>query len=245
MKKSLLILSSILALFLGNAYAGPKDDAGQKYNSAESAKKGLELKADLAAYIPYDMFNLGAASLERARLYLNDGKYTDAAYSASEASIRFEIASLTAQARAARYERLKLLSDACASGIMNNPVMDANFFKKGDVFRANIYDRQIFVMKNDHIFYKISADGKEKLDRIIKVLNAYPNYKMKIVGHTSGADTNDYSRQKADIVAKYLYEKNIPSDRIEIMGMGNREVIDTHLGYRRVDRVEFILYLPK
>jgi outer membrane protein OmpA-like peptidoglycan-associated protein len=191
------------------------------------------------------MFNLGSVSLERARVALNDGKYNDAAYNASDASIRFEIASLVAQARAARYERMKLLGDSCTAGIMTNPVMDAQFFKKGEVFRANIYDRQVFVIKKDHVYYTISSDGKEKLDKIVKVLNSYPNYKMKIVGHTSEPDYNDYSKQKADVVAKYFYGKNISSDRIEIMGMGNKEVLDTHLGFRRVDRVEFILSAPK
>ena len=68
---------------------------------------------------------------------------------------------------------------------------------------------------------------------------------MKIVGHTAESDYNEYSKQKADIIAKYFYGKNIPSDRIEIMGLGNKEVIDTHLGFRRVDRIEFILAAPR
>jgi outer membrane protein OmpA-like peptidoglycan-associated protein len=99
----------------------------------------------------------------------------------------------------------------------------------------------VFVTKKDHVYYKISSEGKERLDKIIKVLSAYPNYKMKIVGHTSEQDHNDYSKQKADIIAKYFYEKNVTADRIEVIGLGNKEVLDTYLGYRRVDRVEFIL----
>jgi hypothetical protein len=245
MKKALYLIPCLLMLALQYAYSSPKDDAAQKYNGAESLKKGLELKADLSAFIPYDMYHMGSVSLERARIALNDGKYNDAAYNATEASIRFEIVGLVAQARAARFERMKLLSDSCSTGIMTNPVMDAQFFKKGDVFRANVYDRQVFVTKKDHVYYTISTDGKERLDKIVKVLDSYPNYKMKIIGHTSDPDYNDYSKQKADVVAKYFYGKNISSDRIEIMGMGNKEVLDTHLGYRRVDRVEFILSAPK
>ena len=175
----------------------------------------------------------------------DDGKYNDALYNAKEATIRFEIASLTAQSRSARHQRMNLISEKCSTGIMTNPVMDAQFFKKGDVFRANAYDRQIFTVRKNHVYYTLSSGGKEKLDKIVRVLAAYPDYRMKIVGHTAGSDYNEYSRQKADIVAKYFYGKNISSDRIEIMGLGNKEVLDTHLGFRRIDRVEFILTAPR
>lgn len=245
MNKSVFVIPCFMFFFLQAAFTAPKDDASKKYNDAESMKRSLEARAELSAFIPFDMFNLGSVRLERARVYLNDGKYNDAAYNATEASIRFEIASLTAQARAARSEKMKLLSDSCTAGIMTNPVMDAQFFKKGDVFRANIYDRQVFVTKKDHVYYKISPEGKERLDKIIKVLGVYPNNKMKIVGHTAEPDHNDYSKQKADIIAKYLYEKNVTADRIEVIGLGNKEVFDTYLGYRRIDRVEFILSAPK
>jgi hypothetical protein len=245
MKTSSLIILCVLVLCAQAAYPANKDDASQKVAAAASLKNSLDTNSELSAFIPFDMYNAGSLSFERARSFFDDGKYNDALYHATEAAIRFEIAGITAQARSARSQRLALIGESCTAGIMTNPVMDAQFFKKGDVFRSTLYDRQLFLIKKNHIYYKLSPEGKERLDRIIKVLNAYPNYGMKIVGHTAEADPDEYSKQKADVIAKYFFEKNISSDRIEIMGLANREVMDTHLGYRRVDRVEFILSTQK
>ncbi len=245
MKKAPLYLLALFLVFTLAAHAAPKDDASQKVAEAESLKRSLGSNNELSAFIPFEMYSQASESTERARSLLGDGKYQDAIYYAREATIRFEIASLTAQARSARHQRMKLISNASSSVITTNPMMDAHFFKKGDVFRANVYDRQVFVVKKDHVYYTLSSDGKERLDRIIKVLATYPNYKLKIVGHTAGSDYNDYSKQKADIVAKYFFRKNISADRIEIIGLGNKEVMETHLGFRRVDRVEFILSAPR
>lgn len=245
MKKISLFLLGFALTCAMTAYASPKDDASQKVGEAETMKKSIDSNTELAPFVPFDFYNQASANTEKARQLLDDGKYHDAVYQAKDALLRFEIASLTAQARNARYQKMSLLSEKCSSRIMTNPVMDAQFLKKGDVFRANLYDRQVFVVKNGHIYYKLSSDGKDRLDKIIKVLKEYPDYRMKIVGHTSESDYNDYSKQKADIIAKYLYGKDISSDRIEIMGLGNKEVLDTHLGFRRVDRVEFILSVPR
>ncbi|HOD16189.1 MAG TPA: OmpA family protein [Spirochaetota bacterium] len=245
MKKAPFYILILMMIFTLAANASPKDDATNKVAEAESMRKSLESNTDLSAFIPFDMFNMAASSSVKARNLLDNGKYADALFYAREAVLRFEIASLTAQARAARANRMILLSEKCSTSIMSNPVMDAQFLKKGDVFRANIYDRQIFTVKKGHVYYTLSTEGKSRLDKIIKVLAEYPNYRMKIVGHTAESDYNEYSKQKADIIAKYFYGKNIPSDRIEIMGLGNKEVIDTHLGFRRVDRIEFILAAPR
>ncbi len=39
----------------------------------------------------------------------------------------------------------------------------------------------------------------------------------------------------------YLAEEGIKPERIETIGLGNSEVMDTAIGFRRVNRVEIII----
>jgi hypothetical protein len=241
MKKLLLIMTMLSALIAIPAFPSPKEDAVNIINNAETIEKNLEINQELNAYYPFDVFSRAILDVTKARNYLDDKKYSEAYYHGSMATVRLEIARLVAQARLIRYQKMKLLSDLCGSGARSNALMDANFFKKGPVFRAVLFDRQVFLKKNNRIFYQLDLSGKDKLGKIIKVMLAYPKCKLKIAGHSDEVDNSEYTRRKAEVVLKYFLEKNVPPDRIEAVGMGNKEVMETHLGYRRVSRVEFIL----
>lgn len=84
------------------------------------------------------------------------------------------------------------------------------------------------------------------LDDVAQVLNDVGTMRLRIEGHTDaeGSDeTNlDLSRERATSVRVYLESKGIPRDRLESVGKGETEPIDTNRtpsGRARNRRVEF------
>ncbi|MCU0848001.1 MAG: hypothetical protein MUD12_08965 [Spirochaetes bacterium] len=118
-----------------------------------------------------------------------------------------------------------------------NSIISANLIKKGPIYKIELYDKNIFRKSN----FKLNDYGVGALNKIVKVLIEYPECKIKIVGHSRDFDYKNYSKYKAKVVSGYLLKNKIDSQRISYMGIGNKEVMDTHLGFRRVDRVEIIV----
>jgi len=86
------------------------------------------------------------------------------------------------------------------------------------------------------------------LDRLIQILDKFPNYKIRIVGHTDWVGTDEYnqklSEQRAFSVYKYLVEHDVDKDRLSTEGLGETQPIDdnnTESGRARNRRVEFYL----
>lgn len=73
----------------------------------------------------------------------------------------------------------------------------------------------------------IRASSRPVLDEAIAVLRAYPDIRVRIVGHTddsgSAAFNLDLSRRRAEAVAAYLVAGGIDAGRIETEGRGARE----------------------
>src|SRR4030042_402327 len=237
-----LVITAVL-LFAIQAYPLTKEESYTIVSEAESLMKKLKLDRELSQFIPCDIFTPAVLDVNRARNLLDNRKYDDAAYYGTAAAVRLMTARIAAQARLARHQRLTIMSEQRALKKESVPdvTRGAVFQKKGDVFRSQLYDWQLFISSKYHIVYKLKPEAGGRLDRIIAVLQAYPDCSMKIVGHTENQDCGGCSRNKAEIAAKYFYEKKISPSRIEIIGLGNKEVIETHLGYRRASRVEFII----
>jgi outer membrane protein OmpA-like peptidoglycan-associated protein/flagellar hook assembly protein FlgD len=86
------------------------------------------------------------------------------------------------------------------------------------------------------------------LDRLIEILEKFPNYKIKIVGHTDWDGSDEYnqelSEKRAYTVYKYLVEHDVDKERLTTEGMGETQPIDdnnTESGKARNRRVEFYL----
>jgi len=86
------------------------------------------------------------------------------------------------------------------------------------------------------------------LNRLIEILEKFPNYKIRVVGHTDAIGTDEYnqklSERRAFSVYKYLVTNDVDKERLTTEGMGESQPIDTNeteVGRARNRRVEFFL----
>ena len=70
----------------------------------------------------------------------------------------------------------------------------------------------------------LSAEAKTNLDKLVKVLNSYPETNIEVQGHTDSKGSDSYnmtlSEQRATSVSGYLKNNGINSSRITIKGFG-------------------------
>jgi outer membrane protein OmpA-like peptidoglycan-associated protein len=94
----------------------------------------------------------------------------------------------------------------------------------------------------------LSVDAKSNLDKLVKVLNSYPDTDIEIQGHTDSKGSDAYnqslSERRAYAVSYYLNEKGIASKRLLIKGFGEslpKYTNDTEEGRAQNRRVEFVI----
>jgi outer membrane protein OmpA-like peptidoglycan-associated protein len=94
----------------------------------------------------------------------------------------------------------------------------------------------------------LGANAATNLDKLINVLNKYPDTDIKILGHTDNKGTDEYnqglSERRAISVSGYLKNHGITSGRISTKGMGENDPIasnDTEEGRSQNRRVEFVI----
>ncbi len=82
----------------------------------------------------------------------------------------------------------------------------------------------------DYDKYNIRHDAKMELDKIVEVLNEYPQIKIDIQSHTDIRGTDPYnmklSDNRANSTIQYLFEKGIDSDRITGKGFGETRLAE-------------------
>jgi outer membrane protein OmpA-like peptidoglycan-associated protein len=86
------------------------------------------------------------------------------------------------------------------------------------------------------------------LDEVASILNAYPDYNLRIGGHTDGVekDANTLSQSRVDAVKSYLLGKGVPESRIVTSTYGKTRPLGTNAnatGRAQNRRVELELYL--
>ena len=86
------------------------------------------------------------------------------------------------------------------------------------------------------------------LDRLIQIIEKFPEYKINIVGHTDWVGADEYnqklSEKRALSVYKYLVAHDVDKERLTTEGRGEKQPIDvniTETGRARNRRVEFYL----
>ncbi|MCS6985239.1 MAG: OmpA family protein [Leptospiraceae bacterium] len=98
-----------------------------------------------------------------------------------------------------------------------------------------------------------SAELKKKtlpvLERLVKILERYPRYKIKIEGHTDDVGPEEFnlklSEERARRVLKYLVQKGLDTDRITYQGMGELYPLLPNTNWynrSRNRRVEILLF---
>ncbi len=95
---------------------------------------------------------------------------------------------------------------------------------------------------------KLTDESKAILDRVAAAMKANPNRRLGIIGHTDSqgdADKNvKLSYARAQACADYLASKDVPSNQMEVAGMGEQMPITSNRtaeGREQNRRVEFQL----
>jgi outer membrane protein OmpA-like peptidoglycan-associated protein len=94
----------------------------------------------------------------------------------------------------------------------------------------------------------LTASAQPTLNKLVDILNKYPDTNIELQGHTDNTGTDSYnqtlSEKRARSVDKYLVQKGIQSKRINVKGFG--ETIpkydnSTESGRAQNRRVEFLI----
>ncbi|MDQ6813280.1 MAG: OmpA family protein [Bacteroidota bacterium] len=97
----------------------------------------------------------------------------------------------------------------------------------------------------------IKPESFEKLDEIVSIMNKYPNYNLKLGGHTDSKEGSDVSSTKlsiarVDAVKSYVVGKGVSESRLQAKGFGETRPVapnKTAIGRAQNRRVEMELYL--
>lgn len=94
----------------------------------------------------------------------------------------------------------------------------------------------------------LSADAKMNLDKLVTVLNTYPDTDIEVQGHTDNSGTEAYNQnlsvRRAGEVSDYLRNNSISTNRISIKGFGEatpKYNNSTENGQEQNRRVEFLI----
>jgi outer membrane protein OmpA-like peptidoglycan-associated protein len=94
----------------------------------------------------------------------------------------------------------------------------------------------------------LSRDAKTNLDKLVVVLDKYPDTNIEVQGHTDSKGSDAYnqnlSEQRAGTVSRYLAGKGINYNRLTIKGFGEtapKYANDTAEGRAQNRRVEFLI----
>jgi len=126
---------------------------------------------------------------------------------------------------------------------------------KNDIPGAKVerVDEGIKVEFNEKILFAFSKSdlgdsAKENLDKLVAILNKYPNTNIEIQGHTDSRGTEEYnmalSLRRANAVRDYLESQGIAASRMTTRGFGETAPAysnDTPEGMAQNRRVEFLI----
>ncbi len=127
---------------------------------------------------------------------------------------------------------------------IKNTVPDATVERVGEGIIVEFSSKVLFAFdKSD-----LSGESQTSLDKLVKVLNAYPDTDIELQGHTDSKGTEAYnqtlSEKRATSVFGYLVGKGIPESRLTVVGFGEtapKYTNDTDEGRALNRRVEFLI----
>ncbi len=123
-------------------------------------------------------------------------------------------------------------------------VPDANVERVGEGIVVEFSSAVLFGFDKS----SLSAEAKESLIKLKKVLSTYPETDIEIQGHTDSKGSDEYnmnlSIKRAATVSDYLRNNGISTNRISIKGFGESEpkyTNKTKSGQDKNRRVEFLI----
>ncbi|MEO6039492.1 MAG: OmpA family protein [Saprospiraceae bacterium] len=128
---------------------------------------------------------------------------------------------------------------------MKKSVPDAKVERVGEGIVVEFNEKVLFGFDKS----VLNADAKRSLDKMVTVLNDYPDTNIEVQGHTDSKGTDAYneklSRRRADAVVSYLRSKSISSSRLTTKAYGEsapKYSNDSEDGAAQNRRVEFLVY---
>jgi len=99
-------------------------------------------------------------------------------------------------------------------------VPDAKVERVGEGIVVEFSSNVLFAFDKSNL----SDDAKISLDKLVKVLNSYPDTNIEVQGHTDSKGSKSYnqslSERRANAVSGYLTNKDITSKRLTTKGFG-------------------------
>ena len=94
----------------------------------------------------------------------------------------------------------------------------------------------------------LRAGARRTLQRIVRVVEAYPEAPVEVRGHTDDVGSNAYnldlSKRRAEAVVDFLLDAGVSRGRLKARGFGERQPVgpnDTAQGRQRNRRVEVVI----
>lgn len=122
-------------------------------------------------------------------------------------------------------EPVRTVNDTGAPAINQDLEMEAEFRALGNEVLVNID-----VIYFDFDKWNIRPDAAEELDKVVEVMNKYPQMKIHATSHTDSRGTKRYnqklSERRAKSTVEYIVSKGISADRITSEGKGESELVN-------------------
>lgn len=116
------------------------------------------------------------------------------------------------------------------------------------------------ILKLQNIYFdfektNIKKDAELELQKVVDILNQYPEIKIDIIGHTDIRGSSSYndrlSIQRAESTKQWLINKGISKERMDVYGFGENKPINnchlekkcTNVDYNKNRRTEFLIKL--
>ena len=127
---------------------------------------------------------------------------------------------------------------------IKNTVVGAKVYRVGEGIIVEFNDKVLFGFdKSD-----LNEGSKASIDKLVVILDKYPDTNIEIQGHTDNSGTDKYnmnlSKRRASAVSYYLMQKSISSRRLTTKGYGESAPNysnDTEDGRSQNRRVEFLI----
>lgn len=123
-------------------------------------------------------------------------------------------------------------------------VPDAKVERVGEGIIVEFSDQILFGFDRSDL----SADAKKSLDKLVTVLDSYPETDIEVQGHTDDKGTDSYneklSKRRASAVSAYLRSNNIASSRLSTKAFGEsapKYDNSSASGQAQNRRVEFLI----
>ncbi len=127
---------------------------------------------------------------------------------------------------------------------MKKNIPDATVERVGEGIIVEFNSKILFAFDKSNL----SPEARVNLNKLIGILNKYPDTNIEVQGHTDDVGTAHYnkalSKRRASAVSSYLSSNNISSSRLTTKGFGeiaNKYSNSTEEGQAQNRRVEFLI----